>query len=110
MASQSTTIKTESKTKGVAHDTGDAITQNILRRLRNIEGQARGLQRMVEEDQYCIDILTQISAIRSALNSVGMKVIRRHIDTCISATIKDNGASKNEMIDELMAVLSRQQL
>jgi DNA-binding FrmR family transcriptional regulator len=60
--------------RGVPHNRNDAMTQNILQRLRNIEGQLRGIHRMVEEDQYCIDILTQISAARSALNSVGTKV------------------------------------
>ena len=107
---QSAVIERGRQAKGIVHDTGDATTQNILRRLRNIEGQARGLQRMVEEDQYCIDILTQISAVRSALNSVGMKILHRHIDTCVSESIKDGGASKNEMVEELMTILSRQQL
>ncbi len=96
--------------KGVAHDTTDALTQNILRRLRNIEGQVRGLQRMVEEDQYCIDILTQISAARSALNSVGMKILRRHIETCMTEAIRNDGDTKDEMIEELMTILSRQEL
>jgi DNA-binding FrmR family transcriptional regulator len=98
------------KRKGVPHDVGDAVTQNVLSRLRNIEGQIRGLQRMVEGDQYCIDILTQISAVRSALNSVGMKVLRRHIDTCVSEAIKNGGETKDEMIEELMTILSRQEL
>lgn len=96
--------------KGVRHDAADGVTQNVLRRLRNIEGQVRGLQRMVEEDQYCIDILTQVSAVRSALNSVGMKVLRRHIDTCVTEAIKDGGEGKDEMIEELMTILSRQEL
>ena len=96
--------------KGVRHDTADGVTQNVLRRLRNIEGQVRGLQRMVEEDQYCIDILTQVSAVRSALNSVGMKVLRRHIDTCVTEAIQDGGESKAEMIEELMTILSRREL
>ena len=96
--------------KGVHHDANDGVTQNVLRRLRNIEGQIRGLHRMVEEDQYCIDILTQVSAARSALNSVGMKVLRRHIDTCVSEAIKNGGQSKEEMIEELMTIVSRQEL
>ena len=96
--------------KGVHHDVSDGVTQNVLRRLRNIEGQVRGLQRMVEDDQYCIDILTQISAARSALNSVGMKVLRRHIETCVTEAIKNDGESRDEMIDELMTILSRQEL
>ena len=96
--------------KGVSHDGDDPITKNVLQRLRNIEGQIRGLHRMVEDDKYCIDILTQISAARSALNSVGMKVLRRHIDTCVTAAIQGDGKSKEEMIDELMAVISRREL
>lgn len=100
----------ELNTKGVTHDTSDPMTRNIINRLKNIEGQVRGIQRMVEEDQYCIDILTQISAIRSALNSAGMKVLRRHIETCVSEAIKDGGGNRDEMIDELMTLLSRQQL
>ena len=98
------------KAKGVHHDTNDPVTRNILSRLKNIEGQVRGIQRMVEEDQYCIDILTQISAARSALNSVGMKVLRRHVRTCVSDAIRDGGTSSDEMINELMSVLAKQQL
>lgn len=105
-----TVKEAEINAKGVPHDTTDPMTRNILNRLKNIEGQVRGIQRMVEEDQYCIDILTQVSAVRSALNSVGMKVLRRHIETCVSEAIKDGGASKDEMIEELMTLLSRQQL
>jgi DNA-binding FrmR family transcriptional regulator len=107
---KSTMVDSSQKSKGIPHDTNDSVTQNILRRLRNIEGQVRGLQRMIEEDQYCIDILTQVSAVRSALNSAGMKVLRRHIETCVSEAIKDGGQIKDEMINELMVILSRQQL
>ena len=96
--------------KGVPHEANDPVTRNILNRLKNIEGQVRGLQRMVDEDQYCIAILTQVSAARSALNSVGMKVLRRHVETCVSEAIKDGGASKDEMINELMTILLKQQL
>ena len=102
--------ETVTKSRGVSHASDDPVTENALNRLRNIEGQVRGLQRMVEEDQYCIDILTQISAVRSALNSVGMKILRRHIDTCVSESIKDGGESRDEMIEELMTILSRQQI
>ena len=70
---------------------------NFLRRLGNIEGQVRGVRRIVEEDKYCIDILTQISAARSALNSVGMKMLRRHIDSGVAAAIEDGGENKNSI-------------
>ena len=106
----STAEELDVKIKGVHHETSDPVTRNILNRLKNIEGQMRGLQRMVEEDQYCIDILTQISAARSALNSVGMKVLRRHVQTCLTEAIRDGGTSADEMINELMAIFSKQQL
>ena len=102
--------ETKIKTRGVSHDPNDPVTHNALRRLKNIEGQVRGIQRMVGEDQYCVDILTQISAVRSALNSVGMKVLRRHIDTCVTESINGDAAGRDEMIEELMTILSRQQL
>ena len=97
-------------TKGVPHDVIDPVTKSVCRRLRNIEGQIRGIQRMVEEDQYCIDILTQVSAARSALNSVGMKILRRHVQTCLSEAIRDGGAGSDEMINELMSIFAKQQL
>ena len=96
--------------KGVQHESSDPVTTDALKRLRNIEGQVRGLQRMIEEDQYCIDILTQISAVLSALNRVGMKVLRRHIDTCVAESIRNGGDGKDEMTDELMTILERQQI
>ncbi len=86
------------------------INKQALRRLKNIEGQVRGLQRMVEEEQYCVDIITQISAVRAALNSVGMLILKRHIETCVSDAIKAGGEEKTHIIDELMSVLSRAKL
>jgi len=86
------------------------VNGKALRRLRSIEGQVRGIQRMVEEEKYCIDILDQISAVRSALNSVGMVILKRHIENCVSDAIEDGGHRKSEIIDELMKLLSRNQL
>ncbi len=86
------------------------INKQALRRLKNIEGQVRGLQRMVQEEQYCVDIITQISAVRAALNSVGMLILKRHIETCVSDAIKAGGEEKTHIIDELMSVLSRAKL
>lgn len=79
-----------------------------LRRLKNIEGQVRGIHRMIEEEKYCVDILTQISAARAALNGVGMIVLRRHIETCVANAIKAGGAERAEIIDELMNILSKE--
>lgn len=77
----------------------------IINRLKRIEGQVRGIQKMVEEDRYCVDILVQISAIQSALKNVGFVITERHINHCVSDAIKQ-GEGK-EAIDELMSVLKQ---
>jgi len=81
-----------------------------LRRLKNIEGQVRGLQKMVAEEKYCADILTQVSAVRAALKSVGMVVLRRHIETCVSEAIRAGGEERTRIIDELMSILSKEKI
>lgn len=86
------------------------INQKAIRRLRNIEGQVRGIQRMVVEGKYCVDILTQISAVRAALNSVGMVILNRHIETCVADAIAAGGAERVQIIDELMSILSKEEL
>lgn len=86
------------------------VNLRALRRLKNIEGQVRGLQRMVEEEKYCVDILTQISAVRAALHSVGMLILRRHVETCVSDAIETGGTDRVEIIDELMNVLAKEKL
>ena len=78
-----------------------------LRRLRNIEGQIIGISRMIEEERYCTDILTQISAVRAALNSLGLIVLKRHLDHCVAAAARDDGKELPQVVDELMAVLAR---
>ncbi|MEW5817993.1 MAG: metal-sensitive transcriptional regulator [Spirochaetota bacterium] len=84
------------------------VNQKALRRLKNIEGQVRGLQRMIAEEAYCVDILTQISAARAALKSVGMIILKRHIETCVSEAIETGGTERAQIIDELMNVLSKE--
>jgi DNA-binding FrmR family transcriptional regulator len=84
------------------------VNQRALRRLKNIEGQVRGLHRMVDEEKYCVDILTQISAVRAALHSVGMLILRRHVETCVSNAIETGGTERTEIIDELMNVLAKE--
>ncbi|MBT9152461.1 MAG: Copper-sensing transcriptional repressor CsoR [Firmicutes bacterium] len=78
---------------------------DILRRLRKIEGQVRGLQRMVGEDRYCLDILTQVAAVRAALDRVGMKVLDAHARGCLATAIRSGQA--DESIDELVVALER---
>jgi len=86
------------------------INTEALKRLVNIEGQIRGIERMVENEKYCVDILTQISAARAALNRVGMLILKRHIRNCVSNAIKKGGSEGNEIIDELMQVLSKEEI
>ncbi len=76
-----------------------------INRLKRIEGQVRGVQKMVEEDRYCMDILVQISAIQSALKNVGFSVTERHINHCVSDAIKKGEGQ--ESIEELMSVLKQ---
>ncbi|WP_281392410.1 metal-sensing transcriptional repressor [Salicibibacter cibi] len=77
----------------------------VNNRLKRIEGQVRGIQKMVEDDRYCVDILVQISAIQSALDNVGFAITERHIKHCVSDAIKQ-GEGK-ETIEELMTVLKQ---
>ncbi|MGD9925855.1 MAG: metal-sensitive transcriptional regulator [Pseudorhodoplanes sp.] len=85
----------------------DAKTQ-VTKRLQRIEGQVRGLARMVDEDRYCIDIVTQISAVRAALRRVEEEVLRDHVAHCIEGAIASgNRADQRRKIAELMDVLGR---
>ena len=81
----------------------DDITKDeSLLRLKKIEGQVRGIGRMIEEKQYCIDILTQIAAASSALSNVAKLVLKKHVETCVSDAIK-SGKEKGK-IEELLNV------
>lgn len=81
-------------------------TANI-KRLRRIEGQVRGLQRMVEEDRYCADIITQVSSVQEALRSVSRELMRNHLKHCASAAIKASDEDAEAMYDELVALMWR---
>ncbi|MBY0560085.1 metal-sensitive transcriptional regulator [Hyphomicrobium sp.] len=79
-----------------------------LKRLSRIEGQVRGLMRMIEEDRYCIDIVTQIAAVRAALRRVEEEVLQDHIGHCVEhAIVSGNAVDQRRKIKELMDVLSR---
>lgn len=84
-----------------------AEKQTHLNRLKRIEGQVRGIQRMVDEDTYCIDILTQISAITRALENVGLSLLDEHLRHCVSDAIKVGGAEADEKITEASAAIAR---
>jgi DNA-binding FrmR family transcriptional regulator len=76
-----------------------------LKRLRRIEGQVRGIQKMVDEDRYCADILTQISSVHEALRSVGKELMRNHLKHCASSAIRSSDADAEEMYDELLDMM-----
>lgn len=81
---------------------------SCAKRLTRIEGQVRGLSRMVEEDRYCIDIVTQIAAVRAALRRVEEEILRDHVGHCVEHAIAaGNKADQRRKIEELMAVVSR---
>jgi DNA-binding FrmR family transcriptional regulator len=79
----------------------------IGRRLRRIEGQVRGLQRMVEEDAYCIDVLTQISAATKALESVALELLGDHLSHCVRQAIAAGGPDAEEKVAEASAAIAR---
>ena len=87
-----------------------ASKASCRKRLRRIEGQVRGLARMVEEDRYCIDVVTQISAVRAALARVEEEILRDHVAHCVERAIASgNAAEQRRKVAELMDVLGRSQ-
>jgi len=78
-----------------------------LKRLRRIEGQVRGLQKMIEEDKYCIDILTQVSAVTRALESTALNLLDEHLHHCVANAIHSGGTEADEKINEASAAIAR---
>ena len=86
----------------------DDIKTSIAKRLTRIEGQVRGLKRMVEEERYCIDIVTQIAAVRAALRRAEEEILQDHVVHCVEHAIRSgNKAEQKRTINELMAVVGR---
>jgi DNA-binding FrmR family transcriptional regulator len=84
------------------------IKTSALKRLQRIEGQVRGLSRMVEEDRYCIDIVTQIAAVRAALRRAEEEILRDHVASCVDAAFRSgNRADQRRKVAELMDVVGR---
>lgn len=77
------------------------------RRLNRIEGQVRGINRMIDEDKYCIDVLTQISAVSSALNSVAVKLLQEHLNHCVVIAAHESDEAATAKIDEATAAIAR---
>jgi CsoR family transcriptional regulator, copper-sensing transcriptional repressor len=85
-----------------------ADTKAIQNRLRRIEGQVRGVQRMVDEDAYCVDVLTQVAAVQTALEQVAVAVLDAHVRGCVTDAVSGGDeAAAAERLDELMAAVRR---
>jgi len=80
---------------------------NYAKRLRRIEGQVRGVAKMIDEEKYCIDILTQISAVNSALQSVALGLLDEHLNHCVSHAVAEGGAEAEGKLAEASAAIAR---
>jgi DNA-binding FrmR family transcriptional regulator len=80
---------------------------DLLKRLRRVEGQVRGLQRMVDEDTYCVDVLTQISAATKALEAVALGLLEEHLRHCVAEAIASGGPEADDKITEAAAAVRR---
>ena len=81
------------------------IKASNLRRLRRIEGQVRGLQKMVEEERYCGEIITQVAAVQEALRGVARELMRNHLKHCATAAVRQGDAKAEAMYDELLELV-----
>ncbi len=72
--------------------------ENTLRRLKTVEGHLRGVIRMVEQDEYCIDIIKQIQAVEAALNKVSTQILENHLNSCVTTAIQGNNARERERV------------
>ncbi|MDD3827651.1 MAG: metal-sensitive transcriptional regulator [Anaerolineae bacterium] len=83
----------------------DEYTQSIVNRLKSIEGHVRGVQRMLEEGAYCMDIINQNLAVQRALEKVNRLILERHLQTCVTTAIRgDDPAERERVIDEILSV------
>lgn len=80
--------------------------EEVLSRLRKIEGQIRGIQRMVSEDAYCVDILTQISAVKSGIDKVSLRMLREHMTGCVSEAVRTKDSAQTK-VEEVVKVVER---
>ena len=83
------------------------MNADAFKRLKRAEGQVRGIIRMVEDENYCPDILIQIAADRSALRKAGLSILKRHVESCVADAIRSEEDEGDALIDEIMMVLDR---
>lgn len=84
-----------------------AQKDNYAKRLRRIEGQVRGIAKMIEDDKYCIDVLTQISAVNSAMRSVALNLLDEHLDHCVTHAVAEGGDEAHTKLAEASAAIAR---
>jgi CsoR family transcriptional regulator, copper-sensing transcriptional repressor len=84
-----------------------ANKEDYLRRLRRVEGQVRGLQRMIERDEYCIDVLTQVSAATKALQSVALGLLEEHLGHCVAEAVAEGGDTADAKVREASDAIAR---
>ena len=77
----------------------------LVKRLHRIEGQVRGIEKMVEDDRYCIDVLTQVAAVQSALDAVGLELLEQHLHGCVQSAVQSGDGAR--AIDEALTVIRR---
>jgi DNA-binding FrmR family transcriptional regulator len=82
-----------------------AIKEQALRRLARIEGQVRGLRRMIEEERYCVDVLTQVSSVHEALRGVGRLMMQNYLERCASKAIRAGGPRADEVREEILDLM-----
>jgi CsoR family transcriptional regulator, copper-sensing transcriptional repressor len=97
-----TASEPENHMYGYTHD-----KDSYLRRLRRIEGQVRGLQRMIDEDKYCIDILTQVAAATKALQSVALGLLEEHLSHCVAQAVAEGGDGAADKVREASEAIAR---
>ena len=90
------------------HATGySADKQQLLKRLARIEGQVRGIARMIEDDKYCIDVLTQVSAATKALEAVALGLLDEHLKHCVTEAVAEGGSVADQKVAEASAAIAR---
>ena len=85
----------------------EGTKRQVATRLRRIAGQVAAIERMVEADRYCVDVMNQVAAVQAALGKVGSTVLRAHVETCVAGAMKNGGRAKRQKIDELMTLFGR---
>ena len=84
------------------------VREQARKRIRRIAGQVAGIERMVGDDRYCVDVLLQVAAVRAALDGVGKLILRSHVETCVSdALVSERAKARREKLDELMDLFSK---